>query len=61
MTHDKLINAYHEARGAYEAAKAGSGSRTETLTTFLVAEKVLHARMGWVDRNLEHFREHYSP
>ena len=61
MTHDQLINAYYNARDAYEAAKAGTGSRTETLTTFLVANTVLHARMGWVDQNFEHFRQHYSP
>jgi hypothetical protein len=61
MTHDKLFDAYHVAMGAYEAAKAGTGCRIETFATFLVAEKVLAARSGWVDKNLENFRERYSP
>jgi hypothetical protein len=61
MTHDKLFDAYHVAMGAYEAAKAGTGCRIETFATFLVAEKVLTARLGWVDKNLENFRERYSP
>jgi hypothetical protein len=60
MTNDKLINAYHEAMAAYEAAKTGAGSRVETFTRFLVAEKVLSARLGRIDQNLEHFRERYS-
>ena len=46
MTNDKLIDAYREAIGEYEAAKAGNGSRVETFTRFLVAEKVLSARLG---------------
>ena len=61
MTNDKLINAYHEAMAAYEAAKTGTGSRVETFTRFLVAEKVLSARQGRIDQNLEHFRKRYSP
>jgi hypothetical protein len=61
MTHDKLFDAYHVAMGAYEAAKAGTGCRIETFATFLVPEKVLTARLGWVDKNLENFRERYSP
>jgi hypothetical protein len=61
MTHNKLFDAYHVAMGAYEAAKAGTGCRIETFATFLVAEKVLAARSGWVDKNLELFRERYSP
>jgi hypothetical protein len=44
MTDDKLIDAYHEAMGDYEAAKAGGGNRVETFTRFLVAERVLAAR-----------------
>jgi hypothetical protein len=56
MTDDKLINAYHTAMGNYEAAKAGTGNRVETFTKFLVAERALSARLGWVDLNLEHFR-----
>ena len=39
MANDKLIAAYHAARGDYEGAK--SGSRVEMFTKFLVAEKVL--------------------
>ena len=61
MTNEKLVNAYHEAMAAYEAAKTGTGSRVETFAKFLVAEKVLAARLGKIDQNLEHFREHYSP
>ena len=48
MTDDKLINAYHTAMGNYEAAKAGTGNRVETFTKFLVAERALSARLGWV-------------
>jgi hypothetical protein len=61
MTNDNLIDAYREARGAYEAAKVGTGHRVETFTRYLVAEKVLTTRLGRIDQNLEHFRERYSP
>jgi hypothetical protein len=50
---DKLVDAYHEALGDYEAAKAGAGNRVEAFTRFLVAERVLCARLGRIDRNLE--------
>jgi hypothetical protein len=53
MTDDELIGAYHEAMGAYEAAKAGTGNRVETFTEFLVAERVLAARLGRIDLDLE--------
>ncbi len=53
MTDDKLIDAYHEAMGDYEAAKAGAGNRVEAFTRFLVAERVLAARLGRIDRYLE--------
>jgi hypothetical protein len=53
MTDDKLIDAYHEAMGNYEAAKAGTGNRVETFASFLVAEKVLAARQGRIDLDLE--------
>jgi hypothetical protein len=56
MTDDKLINVYHAAMGDYEAAKAGTGNRVETFTNFLVAERALSARLGYVDLNLERFR-----
>ena len=59
MANDKLIAAYHAARGDYEAAK--SGRRAEMFTKFLVAERVLSVRLGSVDPGLEHFRERYSP
>ena len=59
MENDKLIAAYYAARGDYEGAK--SGSRPEMFTKFLVAERVLSVRLGSVDRNVEHFRERYSP
>ena len=61
MTNEKLVNAYHEAMAAYEAAKTGTGSRVETFAEFLVTEKVLAAHLGKIDQNLEHFRERYSP
>lgn len=53
MTNEKLIDAYHEAIGDYEAAKGGAGNRVETFTEFLVAERVLAARLGWIDLDLE--------
>jgi hypothetical protein len=53
MTDDELIGAYHKAMGGYEAAKAGTGNRVETFTEFLVAERVLTARLGWIDLDLE--------
>ena len=59
MENDNLIAAYHAARGDYESAK--SGSRPEMFAKFLVAERVLSVRLGPVDRNMEHFRERYSP
>jgi hypothetical protein len=46
MTDDKLVNAYHEAMEDYEAAKAGVGNRVEAFTRFLVAERVVSARLG---------------
>ena len=59
MANDKLIAAYHAARGDYEGAK--SGSRPEMLAKFLVAERILSVRLGSIDRNVERFRERYSP
>ena len=53
MTDDKLIDAYQEAMGDYEAAKAGAGNRVEAFTRFLVAERVLSARLGRIDLDLE--------
>ena len=53
MTNEKLINAYHEAMSNYEAAKAGTGNRVEAFTRFLVAERVLSARLGRIGRHLE--------
>ena len=61
MTDDKLVDAYHAAMGDYEAAKAGTSNRVETFTRFLVAERMLAARLGWVDPNLEHFGSRYTP
>jgi len=37
----ELIDAYHNATYAYEAAKAGAGNRLEAFTRLLVAERVL--------------------
>ena len=61
MSDDTLINANHQAMRDYEATKIGSGRRIEAFTRLLVAEKVLTARLGWVDQNLERYRERYSP
>jgi hypothetical protein len=60
MTDDKLVDAFHEAMGDYEAAKAGVGNRVEMFTRFLVAERVLAARLGRVDPNSEQFQNRYS-
>jgi hypothetical protein len=59
MANDKLIAAYHAARGDYEGAK--SGSRAEMFTKFLVAERILSIRLGSVDPSMEHFQKRYSP
>jgi hypothetical protein len=53
MTDDKLIDAYHEAMDDYEAAKAGTSNRVETFTAFLVAERVLAARLRRIDLDLD--------
>ena len=42
MANDKLIAAYHAARGDYEGAT--SGNRAEMFTKFLVAERILFVR-----------------
>jgi hypothetical protein len=59
MENENLIAAYYAARGDYEGAK--SISRAEMFTKFLVAERILSVRLGSIDRNVEHFRERYSP
>ena len=59
MANDKLIAAYHAARGDYEGAK--SGNRAEMFTKFLVAERILYVRLGSPDTNLDHFLHRYSP
>jgi hypothetical protein len=59
MANDKLIAAYHAARGDYEGAT--SGNRAEMFTKFLVAERILFVRLGSVDTNLQHFLDRYSP
>jgi len=53
MTNDKLVNAYHEAMSDYEAAKAGAGDRVEAFTRFLVAERIVSARLGRIYPHLE--------
>jgi hypothetical protein len=61
MTNNKkLVDAYHEAVGDYEAAKAGAGNRVEMFTRFLVAERVLTAHLGRVDPNSKQFQNPYS-
>jgi hypothetical protein len=59
LTDDELIDAYHKAMHAYQAAKAGAG-RVDAFTNLLVAETVLTARLG-ADKHLEWYRERYSP
>ena len=59
MENESLIAAYYAARGDYEGAK--SASRPEMFTKFLVAERILSVCLGSIDRNVEHFRERYSP
>ena len=57
----RLIDAYHEAIDAYEAAKAGVGCRVDTFTRFLVAERILRVCRGRADQNLQEFRARHSP
>jgi hypothetical protein len=61
MSDDTLISAYHQAVRDYEATRIGSVRRIEAFTRLLTAEKVLTTRLGWVDQNLERYRERYSP
>ena len=61
MANSRLIDAYHEAIDAYEAAKAGFGCRVETFTRFLVAERILLVCLGRADQNLQEFRARRSP
>jgi hypothetical protein len=60
MTFNKLTNAYQEAMGDYEAAKAGIGNRVETFIRFLVAEKVLTTHLARAYQRLEQIRTRYS-
>jgi hypothetical protein len=53
MTNDQLVHAYHEAMSDYEAAKAGAGNRVAAFTRFLVAERIIAARFGRIDPDLE--------
>ena len=53
MTNEKLIGTYHVAMGDYEVAKAGAGNRVETFTSFLVAGRIISARLGRIDLDLE--------
>jgi hypothetical protein len=61
VVNSRLIDAYHAAIDAYEAAKAGVGCRVETFTRFLVAERVLLVCMGRADQNLQEFQARHSP
>jgi hypothetical protein len=61
MINIKLIDDYHKAADAYEAAKGGIGCRVETFTGFLVAEQVLLTCLGRVHQNLADRRSRYSP
>jgi hypothetical protein len=50
-TDSELIDGYHSAIYAYEAAKPGTGCRLEAFTRLLVAERVLVTRLSgqhWV-------------
>jgi hypothetical protein len=53
MTNDRLVHAYHEAMIDYEAAKAGAGNRVEAFTRFLVAERIISARLRGIDPDLK--------
>ena len=61
MANSRLIDAYHEAIDAYEAAKAGVGCRVDTFTRFLVAERILLVCLGRADQNLQDLRARHSP
>lgn len=61
MINIKLIDDYHKAKDAYEAAKVGIGCRVETFTRFLVAEQVLLASMRSVHQKLADLQVRYSP
>jgi hypothetical protein len=61
MVNSKLIDDYHAAIDAYEAAKAGLGCRVRTFTRFLAAERVLLVCLGRVHQDLEGFRGRYAP
>jgi hypothetical protein len=61
MINIKLIDDYHKASDAYEAAKAGIGCRVETFTRFLVAEQVLLTCMGRVQQQFADHRARSSP
>jgi hypothetical protein len=37
----------------YEAAKAGAGNRVEAFTRFLVAERIISARLRGIDPDLK--------
>jgi hypothetical protein len=50
-TGDDPVRAYQDAMRAYEAAKAGSGSRVDAFVRLLVAERASIARSGRMDRN----------
>jgi hypothetical protein len=45
QTDVELIDAYHNATSAYEAAQAGAGDRLVAFTRLLVAERVLATRL----------------
>jgi hypothetical protein len=60
LTDNELIDAYHNAMRAYQAARAGTICRVDAFTDLLVAETVLTARLG-VGQHLESYRERYSP
>jgi hypothetical protein len=59
MTLNKLTNAYQDAMGDYEAAKAGIGNRVDTFTKFLVAEKVLATHLARAYQRLERVQTRY--
>jgi hypothetical protein len=61
MIDPALIEAYHAAAAAYEAAKAGTGCRVQAFTRFLVAERILLTCLDEAHQSLERFRTRYSP
>jgi hypothetical protein len=46
MSNDEMPTAYYQTLAKYEAAKAGTGYRTQAFVEFLVLERDLASRVG---------------